>query len=179
MKKTKVVKLSICKCGFPLFNDSVKIGDEYDAEPFPIMNSTLTCGGCKAIVNTKAVIISGHGDRGWLPSEAFDLFMNKPKTKEEVLKAIGVLNFCIVENEETGKLEKASAIMCMQAMAWVIGEESGLTDFMNHGNEGCPLTGEDLDKMIKRGLKQAAERPPEDYDPKQGKNRTEGDSFSA
>lgn len=69
----KVHKLSICQCGFTLFNDNVKIGDEYELDNAMTHMGHVVCGGCQMEVPSKFIMTNGNGDRGWLPSEAFDI----------------------------------------------------------------------------------------------------------
>jgi hypothetical protein len=77
----KVIKLSICSCGFPLFNDDVKIGMEYEmdrARTFP--NIEVECGGCGMLIPSTFIwclrrvdLVGIRQMPGWIPMEAFDL----------------------------------------------------------------------------------------------------------
>lgn len=78
---TKVIRLSLCDCGFPLFNDDVKLGMEYDVDlSKQVPNASVDCGGCKK--NIPSTFIWTHYRitetgrlrlGGYLPKEAFDL----------------------------------------------------------------------------------------------------------
>jgi hypothetical protein len=71
--KTSIIKLSICQCGYPLFKDSVKLGDEYDVDLSRRRMGSIKCGGCGMDIPTMGIWTEGNGDAGWLPGEAFDL----------------------------------------------------------------------------------------------------------
>ncbi len=72
-----VTKLSLCPCGFPLFNDYVKIGQRYELRGLPpddqFHSGTLTCGGCGTVIPvTLAMSAGGVGRPGCMPIEAFE-----------------------------------------------------------------------------------------------------------
>lgn len=72
----KIKTLSICPCGYPLFMDRVKIGDEYEVHPsITAANSTVVCGGCKKQIKSTFIWANGRGmgRAGWFPSEALDM----------------------------------------------------------------------------------------------------------
>lgn len=79
--KAKVCKLSICQCGYPLFNDDVKIGTEYNIdESRKVPNSSVKCGGCGMENYSTFVWVANRTDLagirqmpGWIPIEAFDV----------------------------------------------------------------------------------------------------------
>lgn len=79
--KTTVVRLSICQCGFPLFNDDVKLGMEYNVDRAKtVPNSAVDCGGCGISIPSTFIWVLGRADLagirqmpGWVPIEAFDL----------------------------------------------------------------------------------------------------------
>lgn len=73
---TTVIKLSICQCGFPLFTEDVKLGDEYEVDrALTIPNSSVSCGGCKLDIPSTFIWTEAKGYReaGWMPMEVFDL----------------------------------------------------------------------------------------------------------
>lgn len=73
---TKVAKLSLCQCGFPLFTEDVKLGDEYEVDrAMTVPNSGIICGGCKMDVPSTFIwtMAKGDAEEGWMPMEAFDL----------------------------------------------------------------------------------------------------------
>ena len=79
--ETKVVRLSVCSCGYPLLKDDVTIGTVYHVDEnkkFP--NCSVVCGGCKAKIPSTFIWvhyrITDTGKLrlgGYLPMEAFDL----------------------------------------------------------------------------------------------------------
>lgn len=46
LRKAKLVRLSVCECGFPLVKVSIALGKIYEYLPI-FASSTLTCGGCR------------------------------------------------------------------------------------------------------------------------------------
>jgi len=72
--KVALVKLSICKCGFPLLNESIPLGTEYEIDPARIQNGVMICGGCRARVPFKGVWAEARlpgGRPGFLPEIVF------------------------------------------------------------------------------------------------------------
>lgn len=72
--KTKLAKLSVCPCGFPLLDESIPLGTEYEIEPTRRIKVTLYCGGCHAGHNLEAVFVNARGNShgGYLPAEVFE-----------------------------------------------------------------------------------------------------------
>lgn len=71
-----VVRLSICQCGFPLFNDNVKLGDVYELDrAMTVPNSHVHCGGCGLDIPSTFIWADtkGDADEGYMPMEVFDL----------------------------------------------------------------------------------------------------------
>lgn len=71
--KAEVVKLSICPCGFPVLNDDIPIGTEYDIDPVQA-DCTFICGGCGRWHRVKGVMAKARllGQRaGFLPLDIF------------------------------------------------------------------------------------------------------------
>lgn len=72
---TKVISMSICQCGFPLFNDDIKLGQEYWVDPTNTEMAGCQCGGC-GIVNPAryiAAVNMDSGKHGSIPMQALDL----------------------------------------------------------------------------------------------------------
>ncbi len=79
MKKAKLIKLSICKCGFPLLKDEIKLGAIYKVDPDRRGGGTITCGGCGTVIPCE-MIWTFHRDStksGWLPEQIFTLQSNQ------------------------------------------------------------------------------------------------------
>lgn len=45
MKRVRLIKLSVCECGFSLLDESIPLGAEYTIEETNYGPFTLTCGG--------------------------------------------------------------------------------------------------------------------------------------
>ena len=73
--KIKIVKLSICKCGFTLLNENVQLGTEYEINESDVCPGAVKCGGCGAIIPAQHVwtYARGGGHSGYLPREIFGL----------------------------------------------------------------------------------------------------------
>ena len=72
--KTTIKRLSICSCGFPVLNESIKLGAEYEIEPGDTAPFTLICGGChwKHAVTGVWVQATAGGRPGYLPQTIFE-----------------------------------------------------------------------------------------------------------
>lgn len=73
--KVKFAKYSICICGFPMLDDSVPIGTEYDIDPDNKRPITFICGGCgKWIESVQCVYVHTRGKShgGYLPEQIFE-----------------------------------------------------------------------------------------------------------
>jgi hypothetical protein len=45
--KVKLIKLSICPCGFPTLDDQIVLGTQYEIQPETIQSGfSYICGGC-------------------------------------------------------------------------------------------------------------------------------------
>jgi hypothetical protein len=72
--KTTLKKLSICPCGFPVLNESIPLGTEYDVEPGDIIHVTFIFGGCHTEYHdVEAIWVNDRGTSksGYLPKEIF------------------------------------------------------------------------------------------------------------
>jgi len=71
--KVTLTNLSICPCGFPLLDETIQIGQEYDIDPNHRITATLTCGGCHQKHTLIAVWVESRagGRAGYLPEEVF------------------------------------------------------------------------------------------------------------
>lgn len=80
MKKTKLIKLSICSCGFPALAAHIPLGTEYDVVFEQTLPFSFTCGGCKKTWSVDCIMIhreeSGQPP-GYLSAELFDLTPNE------------------------------------------------------------------------------------------------------
>lgn len=68
----------ICQCGFPLFNEHVRLGDKYEVDlAITVPNSSVRCGGCGMDIPSTFTFIwvfyKEVSMGGYLPIEAFDL----------------------------------------------------------------------------------------------------------
>jgi hypothetical protein len=72
--KAKLIKLSVCDCGFPLLNDDIPIGTVYYLDLDDIYTMTLICGGCGIKQDIESVHVmkraGSHG--GHLPRHVFE-----------------------------------------------------------------------------------------------------------
>lgn len=73
--KTLVIKLSICKCGFPVLKDSIGLGAEYEVIPGSEYPFTMICGGCGTPIPCRGIFVKAKGEShgGYLPKDIFDL----------------------------------------------------------------------------------------------------------
>lgn len=76
MTTMKVVKLSICSCGFQAFEDVVALGDSYEVALESIQDAICVCGGCKKEIPIHAIWAINQRDAGWLPLEALGKEVN-------------------------------------------------------------------------------------------------------
>lgn len=69
-----ISRLSVCRCGFPLFNENVRLGDQYQVEPeIKDKDCHVECGGCGQLIPSVFVWVhaKGNADAGWMPMEIF------------------------------------------------------------------------------------------------------------
>jgi hypothetical protein len=76
MKVTaSVVRLTICKCGFPVLNESIGLGQEYIVDIETIRKGyQYFCGGCKTMLNDITVISASQTKREGFAALPYDLF---------------------------------------------------------------------------------------------------------
>lgn len=71
--KAKTITLSICPCGFPLLNEKIPLGTEYEIDPRPRDGYIFDCGGCHKVYAVTVVDVrareNSHG--GMLPARLF------------------------------------------------------------------------------------------------------------
>ena len=71
--QVKIVKLSICDCGFPVLSEQIGLGEIYEIDEANTMNGFLICGGC--FKKTQCVCVmtekKGESEAGYLPREIF------------------------------------------------------------------------------------------------------------
>jgi hypothetical protein len=59
--KVKLERLSLCKCGFPLLNESIKLGTEYTIWPMatgPVFE--WICGGCRKVNRQEVCVLASQ-----------------------------------------------------------------------------------------------------------------------
>lgn len=85
--KATFVRYSICICGFPILEDKVPIGTEYEVDQTNTASVTVLCGGCGKENRLDAIwVFSRAGERpGYLPKDIFEFpdqtSTNKTKDK--------------------------------------------------------------------------------------------------
>lgn len=74
MTRVRLIKLSVCTCGFPMLDESIPLGTEFLIEESNRDHCTLTCGGCKLEIplDTVYVYARGRSRGGQLPTEIFE-----------------------------------------------------------------------------------------------------------
>jgi hypothetical protein len=71
LKRATLAKLSICKCGFPILAEHIKLGKKHMVDPERRLAGTCFCGGCKRPIPIVG-IWTEPGD-GYLPEEIFEI----------------------------------------------------------------------------------------------------------
>ncbi len=73
--KAKLVKLSVCPCGFPLLDEAIALGTECEVNPNARGQFMLKCGGCGAVQSLRGIWVEARGDSraGYLPESAFEV----------------------------------------------------------------------------------------------------------
>ena len=73
--KATFIRYSVCICGFPIINDEIPIGAEYEVDPRDTAQCFVICGGCgKSNPVTSIWVFSRAGERpGYLPREIFEI----------------------------------------------------------------------------------------------------------
>lgn len=73
--KMKLTKLSLCPCGYPVLNEGIPLGTEYEVLAWITFEGELECGGCGNKIPVKIGYV-GHRDDptclGLLPLEIFE-----------------------------------------------------------------------------------------------------------
>lgn len=82
--KAKLIKLSICQCGFGLLKDEIKLGTVYNLDMAKTDLATMLCGGCGRVTRHIPVVMAWRdgGERttsSYLPRELF--FATKVKAR--------------------------------------------------------------------------------------------------
>lgn len=79
MKITKsIVRLSICKCGFPVLKESIGLGHEYILDTETIRKGfQYFCGGCDSWVEDITVINATQTERDGFAPLPYDLFVEE------------------------------------------------------------------------------------------------------
>lgn len=76
--KMKLVKLSVCECGFPLLDDRIRAGTDYYANGDRVAQGVITCGGCGKTFGVEMIFVHekrwpwGTSEAGFMPSAAFE-----------------------------------------------------------------------------------------------------------
>lgn len=70
----RVARLSICDCGFPLFNEEIRIGTEYKVSLTVTKKAIFRCGGCgnEQLVNCAFSASLGTDSAGFMPLAIFN-----------------------------------------------------------------------------------------------------------
>lgn len=73
--KVKLAKLSLCACGFPVLDESIHLGTEYEIDPADVRQATMKCGGCGKLIPLECVWVEAHGPAaaGFMPKAIFSL----------------------------------------------------------------------------------------------------------
>jgi hypothetical protein len=73
LQPLKVLKVSICSCGFRALADHVEVGTVYRVDLEDVMHCTLICGGCRLTMPVETVFVASRGSAraGYLPRELF------------------------------------------------------------------------------------------------------------
>jgi hypothetical protein len=78
----KLVKRSICRCGFPLVNEDVELGKLYQVDMTIITEWKMECGGCHRLIPVRcAAVVSIGQPAGLLPLEALEIISETPQEK--------------------------------------------------------------------------------------------------
>lgn len=75
LTKAKLVKLSICPCGFTLLDTSILMGTEYEVDPNRTLKATMICGNCSNNIPVDCIWVEKRENSaaGFLPAEIFSL----------------------------------------------------------------------------------------------------------
>lgn len=78
MARARLKQLSICECGFPLLNESILLGAEYEVFPFQRGMLNLLCGGCGEVIRDIPCvgvnsILNPSQEPRLLPAAVFDI----------------------------------------------------------------------------------------------------------
>jgi hypothetical protein len=86
--EARLVKLSICECGFPILNEDIQLGAQYFVDPDRVTPSHSTsgyriiCGGCGKEHQITAIYAYPRGEShgGMLPIEIFNFHPDETQT---------------------------------------------------------------------------------------------------
>lgn len=68
----KLVRTSLCACGFPTLSTSIALGTTYEIDLDSTQDGTMICGGCGANIAVVLVwVYHDAGKPGFLPLEIF------------------------------------------------------------------------------------------------------------
>jgi hypothetical protein len=73
--RVRLAKLSICQCGFPLLDESIKLGTEYEVDQAKQAKKFIViCGGCHRQNLADSVWVEARGTSrgGWLSVGVFE-----------------------------------------------------------------------------------------------------------
>lgn len=73
--RKKLIRLSICDCGFNMLADHIPMGAEYEVDlDDRLPGFTVTCGGCGMSFPVDGIAVKEReGTVGWMPTGLFDL----------------------------------------------------------------------------------------------------------
>lgn len=61
-RPTKLRRLSLCKCGFTVLHDHIRVGSVYYVDmDHPKTGFKMKCGGCGNILEVDVVMVQGNG----------------------------------------------------------------------------------------------------------------------
>lgn len=75
--EVRLNKLGICKCGFTLLHDDIKLGTKYFVNPMLLQTGAkMSCGGCRKVIPFGDAIYTYHRDGSgghFLPIAIFNI----------------------------------------------------------------------------------------------------------
>jgi len=71
--KASLSKLSLCDCGYPVLDESIALGTEYEIDLGSSRPGHMTCGGCKKRFPVTVIFGEREGHDGMLPLEIFSI----------------------------------------------------------------------------------------------------------
>ena len=87
--RAKLIKASICPCGFSTLTDDIDLGTVCDVDFDTIAKGTYVCGGCNTEQKVTAVYVATRGDSdgGFMPLGLFEPLPAEESTTAEAFPA--------------------------------------------------------------------------------------------